>query len=64
MAKKNNKICYNCKHSGDRFKVVDRVHMHCEHPNEEVSGDKNSGWDTLREWWNKCDSFEKKEDVQ
>ena len=31
---KPNPICYNCKHAGDKFKLIpdNLTHMHCEHP--------------------------------
>ena len=60
--KKTCKNCYNCKHSGEPFKIGKgtHTHLHCEHPDEEVSGDKTSGWDTLVEWYHSCKHFEQK----
>jgi len=50
-------ICYNCIYRGNIFKIDGLSHCHCEHPNKKVSGDKTTGWDTLRTFWDTCDSF-------
>jgi len=54
------KICYNCAWRGDMFRVTGMGHCHCEHPDEEISGDQNTGWDTLREFWASCNSFKQR----
>jgi hypothetical protein len=57
------KICHNCKHRGEYFKVFDNNHHHCEHPKwkeEDFISGKTSPWDTLQEWWDKCEDFELK----
>ena len=54
--------CYNCKYSGQQFKIDKLTHLHCEHPNGEISGLSSppSPWDTLREFWDSCESHEPK----
>ena len=57
--KQKPKVCGNCKHGGEHFKIKNLgTHLHCEHPKEEVRGE--DGWGTLREWYNKYSCFELK----
>lgn len=61
MAK--NKKCYNCKHRGNQFKIMDKTHLHCEHPRytqKDFESGKISAWDTLREFWQTCNDHELK----
>ena len=39
-------LCQDCKHSGDLFIVNGYIHMHCQHPDEKISGEP--GWGSLR----------------
>ena len=48
--------CYNCKHRGGLFKIDSLTHCHCEHPKMK---DEKSPWETLHEFWDKCDDFER-----
>ena len=54
--------CHNCKFAGENFKINKLTHMHCEHPKHRETFDKGelSPWDTLREWYNTCQSHEPK----
>lgn len=58
------KICYNCKHAGEPFKLplsTPKVHVHCEHSSykeQHKAGNTPSPWETLREFWATCDLFE------
>lgn len=54
------RICYNCKYRGEMFRINNMGHCHCEHPDDNFSGDKTTGWDTLREFWATCDGFEQR----
>ncbi len=57
------KICANCMHSGHQFKVGEMTHIHCNHPVLEVRSPltkDDNPWDTLREFWTNCESFELK----
>lgn len=57
MSKENKaKKCGNCKFAGNQFKLGKVTHLHCMHPETEISGKKDS-WDTLREWYNHCKSW-------
>jgi hypothetical protein len=53
------KNCYNCEFSSSQFKIVNKNHVHChneiKYPKEEFENGNFSAWDTLREWWDKCD---------
>lgn len=57
------KICANCEHSGNQFKIGKMTHLHCGHPNTEIryptTNDFNP-WDSLREFWESCNRFEPK----
>ena len=56
-----NPVCGQCIFSGDHFKINGATHLHCEHKDSAISGDKTTGWDTLREWYaSGCEAFEKK----
>jgi len=61
---KSKQKCYNCKHAGRQFKIAGKTHLHCEHPKWDKKFKEHpesfSGWDTLREWWDRCDDFEAK----
>jgi hypothetical protein len=55
--------CYNCKHASHPFKIAGKTHHQCNHPKHE-DGFKNgnlSPWDTLREFYNTCDTHELKQ---
>jgi hypothetical protein len=56
------KLCVNCKHAGDTFKLGNGgiPHLHCHHPDLK---DEDMGWGSLREAFCKCDKFEVKERV-
>jgi hypothetical protein len=51
--------CYSCKHGGDAFRIIGKTHLHCQHPEEAVAGEKD-GWDTLRLWCDQCKAWEAK----
>jgi len=53
------KTCCTCIHGGEQFKACGATHLHCEHPDEEVSGEP--GWGTLRQWCNTCPEHAPKE---
>ena len=58
------KICCNCKHGGDQFKIGKLTHLHCCHPDVEVRNPRDkedTGWDSLNEFSSTCDHFEFKE---
>ena len=61
------KICHNCKHRGDYFKIPPlkpRTYHHCNHPDWAAkfkAGDNVSAWDTLNEFWDTCNKFESNE---
>src|SRR6478752_3503048 len=55
------KRCYNCKHAGSSFKVCGTTNMHCEHPDDKISGAEHQNpWDTLRNFYDTCESWEAK----
>lgn len=55
------KNCYNCKHRSDTFKVVGLTHVHCFNPVEYPDHQEVDPWETLREFWDSCPRFEKRE---
>ena len=59
-----NKKCYNCKFSGDQFKISGMTHCHChnpvDYPEKDMKEGKISTWDTLREFWHTCERWELK----
>ena len=59
--KRFRKQCFNCKYAGNQFKFCQVTHLHCDHPDEDVRGE--TGWGTLREFWNVCDKWESKEEA-
>lgn len=64
MSKPKKPQCYNCKFSGDAFKVAGITHHHCHGPEYEAkdnAGEYISPWDTLREWWDTCEDHQLKE---
>jgi len=49
--------CYNCKHSGEQFKINKLTYLHCEHPKytkEDYENGKLSLYDTLRVFSSTC----------
>lgn len=54
--------CYNCKHAGESFKVLAVTNLHCTHP--ELVTAYTSPWESLKEWWDKCNKHEQKEVVK
>ncbi len=57
------KECYNCRHSGDPFKIAGNTHMYCLHPKQKEEAKNNPNfnlWDTLQEFWMTCDDHELK----
>lgn len=57
------KKCYNCKYASARFKIGDMTHHQCCHP-KHVQGIQEgtlSAYDTLREFYNTCESHEFKQ---
>lgn len=62
MCKKKNAKCYNCRFASRGFKVLGKTHHHCfeptQYPPKDMSEYKISPWDTLREWWDKCEYHE------
>ena len=55
------KMCYNCAYRGGIIRFADgrRIpHCHCQHPN--IPEDK-WGWDTLKEAFETCENFEKRD---
>jgi hypothetical protein len=49
--------CHNCKFRGDLFKIGTLAHCHCEHPDLK---ENLNPWDSLREFWSKCEKHEYK----
>ena len=60
MAKREQKWCQYCTYSGPVFALHSGKHLHCEHPDEIISGNKTTGWDTLRKLFDTCAAFERK----
>lgn len=62
--KPKKKICCNCKHGGDQFKLGSMTHLHCLHENNPINdplpNNPRSQYDTLREFGNTCELFESK----
>lgn len=54
-AKRMRKRCYNCIFRGDLFKIGQLNNCHCQHSSEQENYDP---WDTLREFWSKCEKHE------
>ena len=56
--------CYNCKHSGNKFKLDKLTHLHCEHPKymEQSKCGSLSIWETLRVFGDTCMDHEFKLD--
>lgn len=55
--------CYNCKFAGDAFKAGGGVTHHvCLHPkhNKGLKDGSLSPWDTVREFYNTCESHKPK----
>ncbi|MBS1592604.1 MAG: hypothetical protein JST07_10920 [Bacteroidetes bacterium] len=54
--------CYNCKFGGTQFKINKKTHLHCNneelYPVSEIEKGDFSPWDTLREWYSKCNKHE------
>ena len=49
--------CYNCLHSGQRFKIGKVTHQHCEHPKytqEQYDKGEISAWDTVMKFSDTC----------
>lgn len=65
MTRKKRRICYNCKHRGNLFRINGLTHLHCQNPDihkeEEFESGKKSAWDTLCEFWWTCRKHEFKE---
>jgi len=54
------KVCGNCKHRSSHFKIADTTHLCCQNPEK----DFDHPFDSVREWYNRYDCFEPKEDVK
>ena len=52
------KMCALCKYAGKPFKLGKITHVHCE--NKEKHPAPESVWDTLCEFYYKCDFFKPK----
>jgi hypothetical protein len=54
--------CYNCKFSGQQFKLTNLTHLHCEHPDkytlEKFKLEEFSLWDTLRVFNDTCENHQ------
>lgn len=52
--------CVNCKFAGEQFKIDSLTQVHCENKQlyPESERDINTPWETLREWWDRCDKHE------
>ena len=48
--------CWYCAFRGNKFRLPPRYHghVHCNHPNNAVSGNDGSVWGTVRDPWNNC----------
>lgn len=49
--------CYNCKYSGQTFKLGNVSHQHCEHPKytkEQFESGELSAWDTVNKFSDTC----------
>lgn len=57
--------CYNCKHSGQAFKIKKLTHCHCGNPKEytleKFDNEEFSAWDTLRVFSDNCKDHEFKQ---
>ena len=61
--KKNNKTkkakCYNCIFRSDTFKIAGKTYLHCFnedlYPKEKFESGELTAWDSLKEFWDKCD---------
>lgn len=62
--KQKAKICCNCVHGGTQFKLGGLTHLHCErikYTEKELMSGKISPYNSLKEWYDKCEHFEPKE---
>ena len=64
-------ICWNCRHASHHaYYGVDRCgFVHCQHPNRAVrcepeDPDARCAWDTFREFYNTCNAFELKPELE
>ena len=64
---KRAKMCGNCVHASEYFKIDGITHHHClnesMYPSEKMKSCEISPWDTLREWHDgkKCEQHEFKQ---
>jgi len=61
------RICCNCKHAGNQFKVGNMTHLHCSHPDIKIRNPRDhedTGWDSLRKFGETCEHFEPKEKLK
>lgn len=61
--KEHKKICANCIHGGEQFKINNLTHLHCESPAMEhyhKTDDNATAWESLRVFGDTCDTFELK----
>ena len=67
MIKPKPKKCYNCKHSGEQFKIFGMTHLHCFHPKYKDQYENSSTfsqWDTLMQFWHTCTDHEFKTETK
>ena len=62
MPNPKSKCCYNCRFAGYKFKIEGLTHLHCQntelYPEKDCEEGKVSPWETLREFYSKCDLHE------
>ena len=58
---------YNCKFSGEQFKISKVTHLHCEdekqYPNEKWESGELTAWDSLQKFSDTCEFHEFKDSV-